>query len=64
MPSEMVCVRCGRTIEAGATIPSGFAVEKICEQCAAWQRLRGSDQEDRYSSTVPDALRPASGRHV
>ena len=60
MPSEMVCVRCGRPVDAGVTIPLGTPVGKLCEGCAGWQRAHASDQEDHDNSTGLGAMRSAS----
>ena len=60
MPSELVCERCGRPIDADTSVQLGNTVAKFCEGCAGWQRARATDQEDRYYNTGLDARTPVS----
>ena len=63
MPSDAVCVHCGRAVDAAVTIPSGNTVATLCQWCAGWQRVHGSDQEDHEDTTGLGALRPAPHRN-
>ncbi len=46
MPSELLCVRCGRPVDAVEAVPVGKTGMNICQGCAGWQRARASDRED------------------
>ena len=59
MASGMVCVRCGKTLDAGETTRPETPGERLCEGCAGWQRARATDHDDQYHNPGLDVLTPA-----
>lgn len=60
MPSEVLCVRCGKAVDATVAIHLGHTVNMLCPACVGWQRVHGSDQEDHEDTTGLGIRRPAS----
>jgi len=55
---EALCARCGKAVDPTVVLHEGNKGQVVCQACAGWPAVYGSDQEDHIDTTGLGVLRP------